>query len=96
MNVRFSATGLIELREAVEFYEQQQHGLGERFLSEVEKTVERIHDHPETWARVSLRVRRCLVNRFPFALFYHQDGADLEILAVADLRRDPTRWEHLL
>lgn len=31
MNARCSAAALFELRGAVEFYEQQQHGLGERF-----------------------------------------------------------------
>jgi len=54
-------------------------------LTEVEKTVERIPNHPETWARVSPRLRRCLVHRFSFALFYHPYGTDIEILAVADL-----------
>ena len=96
MNARFSAAASLELREAIEFYEQQQPGLGLRFLNEVEKTVERIQDHPETWARMTSRLRRCLVHRFPFALFYHLDDTDIEILSVADLRRDPTSWEQLL
>lgn len=95
MIVHFSAAARIELREAVEFYERQQRGLANRFLAEVETAVERIADRPETWARVSGRVRRCLVHRFPFAIFFHVDGTEIEILAVVDLRRDPTRWDDL-
>ena len=96
MNVRFTSAAYRELTEAAEFYEDKQPGLAHRFLSEVEAAVERIERYPEMWARVSPRLRRCLVHRFPFAVFYHADAEEIQIVAVADLRRDPERWEHLL
>ena len=33
---------------------------------------------------------------FSFALFYNLRTDEIQIVAVADLRRDPERWEHLL
>lgn len=96
MNVRFASAAYRELVEAAEYYEGQQSGLADQFLSEVEEAVARITRHPDTWARVSPRIRRCLVHRFPFALLYHIAGEDIQIVAVADLRRDPARWERLL
>lgn len=96
MNVRFTSAAYRELTEAAEYYEGKQPGLAHRFLSEVEAALERIERYPEMWAKVSSRLRRCLVHRFPFALFYHAGAEEIQIVAVADLRRDPGRWEHLL
>lgn len=96
MNFRFTSAAYRELTAAVEYYESQQPGLADRFLSAVEDTAERIKRHPEMWARVSPRVCRCFVHRFPFALLYDATAEEIQIISVADLRRDPQRWEHLL
>jgi hypothetical protein len=39
VNVRFISTAEAELKEAIEFYEAAENGLGARFLDEVEDTV---------------------------------------------------------
>ncbi len=96
MNIRFTSAARRELAEAVEYYERTQSGLGNRFLRAVEACAERIERYPHMWAKVSPRLRRCLVHRFPFALFYRSGDDEILIVAVADLRRDPTRWEDLL
>ncbi len=96
MKVRFTAAARRELADAIEYYEGRQTHLGERFLAAVEATAERIKRHPRMWASVSSNVRRCLVPGFPFALFYRVSEPDVHILAVADLRRDPQRWEQLM
>ena len=96
MKVRFTTSANRELVEAVDYYESQQPGLGGRFLDEVDAAVDRIRQHPDTWAKVSDRVRRCLVHRFPFAVLYQHLESEVHVLAVADMRRDPRRWERLL
>jgi plasmid stabilization system protein ParE len=96
MNVRLTSAAYRELAAAAEYYEDQQAGLADRFLAAVAEAMERIARHPETWVHVSPRVQRCLVHRFPFALLYHVSSEDIQIVAVADLRRDPAHWEELL
>ena len=96
MKLQFSSATQLELAEAVRFYENQQDGLGLRFLTEVENTVARIHKNPETWSRISRRLQRSNVHKFPFALYYHHTKSETLIVAVADLRRDPRRWEDIL
>ncbi len=96
MKVKFNSASQRELADAVTYYESQQVGLGLRFLVEVDGAVDRIRENPDTWARISSRLRRCLVHRFPFGLYYHTTGDEIQIVAVADLRRDPNRWEDLI
>ena len=78
MNVRFTSAAHRELAEAVEYYEDRQSELGNRFLHAVEACARRIEQYPVMWAKVSPRIRRCIVHGFPFALFYHP--GDDEIL----------------
>ena len=56
-NVRFTSTAERELKEAVEFYEAAEHGLGAKFLDEVEAALARIVAHPLAWTPLSPRTR---------------------------------------
>ncbi len=38
-----------EFAEAVDYYNEQRHGLGFEFASEVQRTFKRIRHHPEAW-----------------------------------------------
>lgn len=67
---RFTSAALIELSEAVLFYETRETGLGATFLNEVEACISRIKQNPTAWHQVSERTRRCRTHPFPFGLFY--------------------------
>jgi hypothetical protein len=41
-------------------------GFGFEFAEEVEQALERINHYPEAWSPLSLRVRRCVANQFPY------------------------------
>ena len=96
MNVRFTSAAERELKEAMEFYEAAENGLGSRFLDEVEAAVARIITHPSAWVAISPRTRRCRTSRFPYGLFYQIRTAEILIVSVMDLRRDPRKWEDFL
>jgi plasmid stabilization system protein ParE len=96
VRARFTSTAQRELKEALEFYDQAEIGLGARFLDEAEATVKRIIAHPMAWTPMSPRTRRCRIKRFPFGLFYQIRSDEILIVSVMDLRRDPRCWEQYL
>ena len=96
MKVRFASPAERELREAVEFYESAQEGLGPDFLAEVEAATRLMESHPLAWTPMSARTRRCRLHRFPFGLFYQVRPDEILIVSVMDLRCDPKRWEQYL
>lgn len=82
-----------DLAEAAAFYGQRATGLGEDFLAEVRRGIDEIVRGPERWARVDGGpVRRYLLTRFPYAIFYHADSAGVLVLMVSHTRRDPEAW----
>jgi hypothetical protein len=96
VKAHFTSIAELELKEAMEFYESAQSGLGAEFLSEVQAAVRLIETHPEAWLALSPRTRRCRTHRFPFGLFYQIRATEILIVSVMDLRRDPKRWEQYL
>ena len=91
MKARFTSVAETELREAMEFYESAQSGLGAEFLAEIQATTRLIESHPLAWTNLSLRT-----HRFPYGLFYQVRTDEILIVSVMDLRRDPKRWEEHL
>ena len=92
---RFTSAALTELREAIDYYEQRENGLGAAFLDEIEATVNRILQYPAAWHQLSPRTRRCRTHRFPFGLIYQTRADEILITSVMDLRRNPARWTDL-
>lgn len=82
-----------ELNGAVDFYEQTQSGLGLDFAEEVYAAIARIIKFPDAWSELSENSRRCLINRFPYALIYQIKNENLRIIAVAHLHRRPNYWK---
>jgi hypothetical protein len=93
VKARFTSVAELELKEAIEFYESAQAGLGAEFLLEVELTTRLIEAHPQAWTSLSPRTRRCRTHRFPYGLFYQIRHDEILVVSVMDLRRDPKRWE---
>jgi hypothetical protein len=67
--------------------------LGLRFLDEVEEVIGRILKTPEKWRKIDADVRLCLMDNFPFTIFYRIRGTFLEILAVSHHGRRPGYWK---
>ncbi len=82
-----------ELEAAVLWYDQQQSGLGEQFLSEFERTLRRIVTRPLRWRTLQGDNRKLNFHRFPCAIVYSLRGDTLFIKAVMHLHRRPFYWK---
>jgi len=81
-----------EMRESFEFYEARLGGLGLRFLSAVEQTVERISTHPEAGAPLASEFRKRIVSGFPYNIIYRVWEDYIYLGAVAHHHRRPGYW----
>jgi plasmid stabilization system protein ParE len=74
------------------WYEEQHEGLGARFLGEVDATFRRIESSPMAFSFVRGRLRRALLRRFPFGVFYVLTAEHIVVVAVLHAARDPRLW----
>ncbi len=85
-----------EIRHAATWYDEQVKGLGLDFLLEVRSTESRILEHPEAWPDYEAGTRRCIMQKFPFAIVYRTSKEALEIIAVSHCKRKPGYWKERL
>jgi len=85
-----------DLDEAVAWYNHIQPGVGDDLVYCVEQALDRILDHPEAFAMILPEVRRTLVRRFPYGLFFRVRQHRIEVEALFHLRSDPARLQERL
>jgi len=92
MNVEFIEPASIELDDAIEYYNLQSHGFGEKFLDEVLQTIDLIVLFPEAWSEVTKHTRKALLRKFPYNVIYTIHKKKIYILAIAHQHREPEYW----
>ena len=90
--VEFHPEAVAELEASVRFYEQQQSGLGERFLAAIEFALAGVADSPLTWPVLERDVRRRLSRVFPYAILYAVEPDRIFVLAVMHCHQMPGYW----
>lgn len=92
MRVTFNSLAERELNDAIQYYENEQAGLGAALLAEVRRSTNAIVEYPEASPIVLGVVRRRLCQRFPYALLDSRSNDAIRVLAVMNLKRHPSYW----
>jgi plasmid stabilization system protein ParE len=83
----------LDLAEAYSWYEARVSGLGSDFLLSIDASLSSIQRTPEMYLIVYKNVRRGLVRRFPYGVFYVVEEDRIVILGILHARRDPKTWQ---
>jgi plasmid stabilization system protein ParE len=78
---------------AFAWYENERPGLGREFLNELRATYARVVDIPFGYQNLRSGIRRALLRRFPYAVYFSLDEDVIVILAVLHTSRDPAEWQ---
>ena len=93
MIVRFTPEADNELAEARQWYAHQRTDLDPEFMQSIDDALSRVVARPQQYPTVYRTLRRCVVRRFPFAIFYTVSADEIEVVAVFHSRRNPRRWK---
>jgi len=81
-----------DVREAAFWYEGKRGGLGAEFVLELDALYERILQNPRQFPDIGDGVRRALLRRFPYAIYFIAGDQALVIIAVLHQHRRPEAW----
>jgi len=80
-----------ELRDIISYYNQCSSGLGTEFLNELERQIFKIAAMPTQWRIVESDIRRALMKRFPYVIYFRVLESDvLRVTVVKHQRRHPS------
>lgn len=92
MRIEFLPEAIIELHDAIQYYELQVEGLGTNFKSVAESTIKRIAVFPTAWSIVRPNIRKCIMHKFPYNILYSIEDNTILIIAIAHHHRYPNYW----
>ena len=78
-----------DIREARLWYRKISHDLGEAFIKSVDDAIALAQRYPLAFHLVHRTLRRVLLQRFPYALFYEFSDDRIIVVAVLHQARDP-------
>lgn len=83
----------LDVLEAASWYDHERPGLGDDFLRVLRRLYKRISEHPLHFPKVHDDIRRALLDRFPYGVFFVLTEAEFTVIAVLHQHRDPAIWQ---
>ena len=94
LKVKFRPEARKDIYEAHFWYESRRIGLGEEFFLCVESSIEHIRRNPKLYRDLEAGIRRALVPRFPYGIYYRAKGENITIYGILHLKMDAKNWKN--
>ena len=82
-----------EFDDAFDYYDQRRAGLGVAFVAKVQEVFDRIAANPRIHAVVFADIRKAVVSKFPYCVYYREEQDVVRVLSVFHTSRDPSVWQ---
>jgi toxin ParE1/3/4 len=91
--IRFRPAAAREFVADYRWYEKRYQGRGDRFVSAVERVLERIAVAPNGFPLLlPPDIRSAKVPRFPYRIVFVLVGTIVDVIAIAHAKRRPAYW----
>lgn len=77
------------MQDAYEWYEQQQDGLGEELLKELDLFYHKISTYPKSFGKINKKLYKVALKRFPYIIVYEIVKSEVVVFAVFHTKRNP-------
>ncbi len=81
-----------EIERIRNYYNRSVDGLGDEFIDEFERRVLVIAEMPDRWMVVQDEIRRSLMHRFPYAIYFRIARKNLVRVTLVKHQRRHPKW----
>ena len=81
----------LDIREALEWYEEEKEGLSQDFLERLDDELARISKNPENFQKRYRNIKIVFTKRFPYGLHYTLENDVVYMHAVLHMKRKPRK-----
>ena len=93
LEIRLRDEATEDLAKAASWYERQLPGLGHEFLDTTLIFLESISANPHQYPIIHKDLRRALLPRFPFGIYYTVEERFILVYGVLHASRNPGQWQ---
>jgi hypothetical protein len=88
-----TACAQLEIDDAVLWYDAINPDLADDLLYQIDVGFQFISERPAAWPPYAEKYRHFIIERFPYAIIYHELRETLEVQAFAHHKRKPLYWQ---
>lgn len=92
MKIIFDDLASEEYKDAIDYYEFEAKGLGQRFKEEIKRALRTIKKFPKIGRIEEGDIRRYILHKFPYMIMYSIEKDYIYIIAISHTHREPTYW----
>ena len=89
----FSKVSDYDLKDAIDYYNWEQPGLGERLFNNLYDKIEKIIVKPSTYAIRYDNVRCAKISHFPFMVHFIDQPDFIVVIGILHTSRNPQLWK---
>jgi toxin ParE1/3/4 len=93
LKITLRPIAILEVEEAVNWYENQSTKLGERFLYIFNDAVKHVSKSPYRYKKRHKNIRAFVLKEFPYSIFYIVEELEMVVIAVVHQKRNPKIWK---
>ncbi len=93
LKIRIHEFASNEFDEAIQWYELQAKGLGNRFKKEVVNRIKSAQKNPSWYPQESKNIYKLYIPKFPYKVLFTFNDTHIIIWAVCHLHRKPLYWK---
>ena len=83
----------IDIKETVKYYKERSKGLEKEFVKLIDSSIHDINKNPEAFPVVKYDIRKYVVTKFEFCIYFIDRIDVLYIIAVFHDKRNPKDWQ---
>lgn len=87
-----SIAALEDIEQAIDWYEEQLDGLGNRIKENIYESLSEIESNPHLSSKRYKEIRIRLIKLFPYVVHYSIEGNMIKVFGVFHIKRNPTNW----
>ena len=89
----FSKISDLDIKDAVDYYNWKQAGLGDRFFENLLSKINKINTNPSSYSFRYENVRLARIDHFPFTIHFIDEPEVIVIIGVLHTSRNPQLWK---
>ena len=83
----------LDIQDAYEYYETLDKGLGSEFVRAIDACLSKIGRNPLAYSLAYKQIRRALIRKFPYGIFYIVENSNIIVIACFHAKRNPKSWQ---
>jgi plasmid stabilization system protein ParE len=91
-----SPNAIQDIQSALHWYDAIQEQLRRKLADELDRHFTRLSEAPRQFPVAFRDVRRAVVSRFPYSIYFFIEPGTVVVIAVMHNRRDPSLWQSRL